>query len=206
MLYILVTQVIITKLFFIIIDLFRFKAASWRRFITCSPASTSCMLTCATASCTTSWRPTACTVSMPDSTVWRLRGDSLAPNVCVLLNSVSPVDDKCKSAQSCECFKICNSHYRVCFTLVSHKPLFVLSAGSQDRLKDCWSFLQRHALLLSSWPNLCIQQALNEPPETSARTWAQGLVGKGGVRVVEWLNNDHQLYEETRWGRCLWCD
>ncbi|XP_070701511.1 telomerase protein component 1 [Pempheris klunzingeri] len=66
------------------------------------------------------------------------------------------------------------------------------SFGSQSRLEDCQSFLRRHALLLSSWPALFIQQALNEPPETSAHTWAQGMVGKGGVRVVELLNNDHQ--------------
>ena len=78
--------------------------------------------------------------------------------------------------------------------------------GFADRLKllECWSFVQRHSFLLSSWPALCIQQALNEPPETFAHTWAQGLMGKGGVRVVEWLNND---YEEKlrglRWEGCL---
>ncbi|XP_044076665.1 telomerase protein component 1 isoform X2 [Siniperca chuatsi] len=71
------------------------------------------------------------------------------------------------------------------------------SFGFQGRLEECRSFLQRHAPLLSSWPALCIQQALNEPPETSAHTWAQGLVGKGGLRVVEWLNNDHQILRET---------
>ncbi|XP_036939136.1 telomerase protein component 1 isoform X2 [Acanthopagrus latus] len=66
--------------------------------------------------------------------------------------------------------------------------------GFADRLKllECWSFVQRHSFLLSSWPALCIQQALNEPPETFAHTWAQGLMGKGGVRVVEWLNNDYE--------------
>nr|XP_046265032.1 telomerase protein component 1 [Scatophagus argus]XP_046265033.1 telomerase protein component 1 [Scatophagus argus] len=78
-----------------------------------------------------------------------------------------------------------------------HKP--APSSGFQDRLTECWSFLRRHALLLSSWPALCIQQALNEPPETFAHTWAQGLMGegKGGVRVIEWLNNDHHLSKET---------
>ncbi|KAK2822733.1 hypothetical protein Q5P01_022798 [Channa striata] len=71
------------------------------------------------------------------------------------------------------------------------------SIDFQDRLEDCRAFLQRHALLLSSWPALFIQQALNELPETSAHKWAQGLVGKGGVQVVEWLNNDSQIVQET---------
>ncbi|XP_068604898.1 telomerase protein component 1 [Brachionichthys hirsutus] len=71
------------------------------------------------------------------------------------------------------------------------------SFGIQDRLEECRSFLERHALLLSSWPALCIQQALNEPPETSAHIWAQGLVGKGSVRVVEWLNNTRHLQHEA---------
>ncbi|XP_068196133.1 telomerase protein component 1 [Antennarius striatus] len=71
------------------------------------------------------------------------------------------------------------------------------SFGSQGRLEECRGFLERHALLLSSWPALCIQQALNEPPETAAHTWAKGLTGKGSVRVVEWLNNNHHLQHET---------
>ncbi|CAJ1072834.1 telomerase protein component 1-like [Xyrichtys novacula] len=75
--------------------------------------------------------------------------------------------------------------------------LFCLSGGSQSLLEDCRSFLKRHSQLLSSWPALFIQQALNEPPETSAHTWAQGLMGKGGVRVVEWLNNDSKVQQET---------
>lgn len=81
----------------------------------------------------------------------------------------------------------------MCFIL--HKNLsVVISVGFQD----CWSFLQRHAPLLSSWPPLFIQQALNEPPDTCAHTWAQGLVGQGGVRVVEWLNNKDHVVEKTR--------
>ncbi|XP_037643580.1 telomerase protein component 1 isoform X2 [Sebastes umbrosus] len=67
----------------------------------------------------------------------------------------------------------------------------------QRRLDDCRSFLRRHGSLLSSWPALFVQQALNEPPLTSAHTWAQGLMGKGGARVVEWLNNDGHTLEET---------
>ncbi|XP_034559515.1 telomerase protein component 1-like [Notolabrus celidotus] len=68
------------------------------------------------------------------------------------------------------------------------------SVGSQSRLEDCRGFLKRHARLLSSWPALFIQQALYEPPKTSAHTWAKGL--KGRVRVVEWLNNDNKLQQE----------
>ncbi|XP_041659020.1 telomerase protein component 1-like [Cheilinus undulatus] len=70
---------------------------------------------------------------------------------------------------------------------------YSLCVGSQESLEDCRSFLKRHAQLLSSWPTLFIQQALNEPPETSAHIWAQGLMGKEGVRVVKCLNNDGQV-------------
>ncbi|XP_018533631.1 telomerase protein component 1 [Lates calcarifer] len=70
-------------------------------------------------------------------------------------------------------------------------------SGFQDHLEDCRSFLQRHAPLLSSWPPLFIQQALNEPPQTTAHTWAQGLMGKGGIRVIEWLNNKDQIVQES---------
>ncbi|KAM7405298.1 hypothetical protein PAMP_012571 [Pampus punctatissimus] len=71
------------------------------------------------------------------------------------------------------------------------------SSGCQDNLQDCRSFLRRHATVLSSWPALFIQQALNEPPTSSAHIWAQGLVGKGGVRVVERLNRDNQIVQEA---------
>ncbi|XP_071347004.1 telomerase protein component 1-like isoform X1 [Trachinotus anak] len=88
-------------------------------------------------------------------------------------------------------------HLLETYSLYDKKHKSAPSFGLQDRLQDCRSFLQRHAPLLSSWPPLFIQQALNEPPETSAHTWAQGLVGKGGVRVVEWLNNKDQIVQET---------
>ncbi|KAM7400175.1 hypothetical protein PAMA_004735 [Pampus argenteus] len=57
--------------------------------------------------------------------------------------------------------------------------------------------LLHHLLETYSLYALFIQQALNEPSETSAHTWAHGLVGKGGVRVVEWLNNNNQIAKET---------
>ncbi|XP_056913598.1 telomerase protein component 1 isoform X2 [Takifugu flavidus] len=62
-------------------------------------------------------------------------------------------------------------------------------------LEDCRNFLHHHSLLLSSWPSLFIQQALNEPPNTSAHTWAQGLVKKGGLHVMRWLNNSQQDFK-----------
>nr|XP_019966151.1 PREDICTED: telomerase protein component 1 isoform X1 [Paralichthys olivaceus] len=71
------------------------------------------------------------------------------------------------------------------------------SFGVQDHLEDCWSFLRRHASLLSSCPPLFIQQAFNEPPETSAHIWARGMVGKGGIRVVECQNNKDQIVQDT---------
>ncbi|XP_039999978.1 telomerase protein component 1 isoform X2 [Xiphias gladius] len=88
-------------------------------------------------------------------------------------------------------------HLLESYSLYDKKNKSAPSSGFQDRLEDCRSFLRRHAPLLSSWPPLFVQQALNEPPETSAHTWAQRLVGKGGVRVVEWLNNKDQTVQET---------
>ncbi|KAK7944994.1 hypothetical protein WMY93_000722 [Mugilogobius chulae] len=45
------------------------------------------------------------------------------------------------------------------------------------------------------WPALFVQQALNEPPQTSAHAWAQSMMGKGGVRAVKWLNNTESNLE-----------
>ncbi|XP_068587704.1 telomerase protein component 1 isoform X2 [Cebidichthys violaceus] len=88
-------------------------------------------------------------------------------------------------------------HLKETYSLCDNKNQSAPSFGHQDRLEDCQSFLRRHGPLLSSWPALFVQQALNEPPETSAHTWAQGLMGKGGARVVEWLNNDSELLKES---------
>ncbi|KAM4552471.1 telomerase protein component 1 isoform 1-T3 [Odontesthes bonariensis] len=71
------------------------------------------------------------------------------------------------------------------------------SFGFPGRLEDCRGFLRRHASTLSAWPALFIQQALNEPEETSAHTWAKGLVGKGGVRVVQCLNSNRVVQENS---------
>ncbi|XP_067330361.1 telomerase protein component 1-like isoform X1 [Channa argus] len=76
------------------------------------------------------------------------------------------------------------------------KNVCATSIDFQDSMKDCHSFMQRYAPLLSSWPDLFIQQALNELPETSAHKWAQALVGNGGVQVVEWLNRESQTVQD----------
>ncbi|XP_076004494.1 telomerase protein component 1 isoform X2 [Genypterus blacodes] len=62
---------------------------------------------------------------------------------------------------------------------------------SRCKASTCMRFLRRHATLLSSWPALFIQQALNEPPDTAAHSWAQGMMGNEGARVVEWQNNEN---------------
>ncbi|XP_034470517.1 telomerase protein component 1 isoform X4 [Hippoglossus hippoglossus] len=95
------------------------------------------------------------------------------------------------------------SSYYFLYACVRHGLLhhlletYSLYVGGLDHLEDCWSFLRRHASLLSSCPPLFIQQAFNEPPETSAHIWAQGMVGKGGIRVVECLNNKDQIDQDT---------
>lgn len=79
--------------------------------------------------------------------------------------------------------------------------LFILSVELQQRLEDCRGFLQCHASTLSAWPALFIQQALNDPPETPAHVWAEGLLGQiggGGVRVIECLNRDVKTSQEVR--------
>ncbi|XP_062386572.1 telomerase protein component 1-like [Sardina pilchardus] len=65
-------------------------------------------------------------------------------------------------------------------------------------MTECQRFLKRHASLLSHWPALFLQQALNESDGSSARLWASGIVGGRGGRVVEWLNRaEHTGDRET---------
>lgn len=71
--------------------------------------------------------------------------------------------------------------------------------SSATALEDCRSFLQHQSLLLSSWPNLFIQQALNEPPDTAASTWAQGLETKDGAHVMKCLNTTREGGQLTRY-------
>ncbi|XP_046882661.1 telomerase protein component 1 [Hypomesus transpacificus] len=73
-----------------------------------------------------------------------------------------------------------------------------LSEVDASSLEDCHSFLKTHAALLSSWPALFVQQALNEPHDAPAHTWAQGLLGTG-VRshAVRWHNNTKHPQKQT---------
>ncbi|XP_051943966.1 telomerase protein component 1 [Hippocampus zosterae] len=77
------------------------------------------------------------------------------------------------------------------------KKSSLLTSNQRAAMDDCRAFLQRHAAVLSRWPALFVQQALNEPPEAPAHAWAQGLLGSGSARAVEWLNNDHQTFTEN---------
>ena len=69
--------------------------------------------------------------------------------------------------------------------------------GDLNELQACHSFLKRHAPLLSHWPTLFVQQALNEAADSSARAWAQALVEEGGVNVVRKVNYTTELQRET---------
>ncbi|KAL7832341.1 hypothetical protein AOLI_G00298890 [Acnodon oligacanthus] len=70
-------------------------------------------------------------------------------------------------------------------------------SGDLNELQACHSFLKRHAPLLSHWPALFVQQALNEAGDSSAHAWAQRLVEEGGVNVVRKLNYTEELQRET---------
>ncbi|XP_011484331.1 telomerase protein component 1 [Oryzias latipes] len=74
---------------------------------------------------------------------------------------------------------------------------FHLPAALEERLEDCRGFLRRHASTLSTWPAVFIQQALNEPSHTSVHSWAQQLVEKEGVRVVQCLNSSNSPAAES---------
>ncbi|XP_036421241.1 telomerase protein component 1 isoform X2 [Colossoma macropomum] len=70
-------------------------------------------------------------------------------------------------------------------------------SGDLNELQACHSFLKRHAPLLSHWPALFVQQALNEAGNSSAHAWARRLVKEGGVNVVWKLNYTEELQRET---------
>ncbi|KAJ3595566.1 hypothetical protein NHX12_004869 [Muraenolepis orangiensis] len=75
--------------------------------------------------------------------------------------------------------------------LVHHLLVTYGSYDGGDDVEDCHGFLCRHAPLLTSWPSLFLQQALNEPPHSAPRTWAQGLMGNRDTRGVVRLLNHH---------------
>ncbi|XP_070830732.1 telomerase protein component 1-like [Chaetodon trifascialis] len=118
-------------------------------------------------------------------------------------NSVKHLPSNLSQSGQQEALQSLLSNYYFLYANVRHGLLhqlletYSLYVGFHADLKDCQSFLQRHALLLSSWPVLFIQQALNEPPWTSAHTWAQDLVAEGEARVVEVRNTYNQPLQET---------
>lgn len=73
---------------------------------------------------------------------------------------------------------------------------FVISTERSDEVMACHSFLKRHAPLLSHWPVLFVQQALNEPDASSAHVWAESAVKEGNVHAVRWMNNSGQSQQE----------
>ncbi|XP_054870069.1 telomerase protein component 1 isoform X2 [Amphiprion ocellaris] len=86
-------------------------------------------------------------------------------------------------------------HLLETYSLFDKKNTTASSSDFQSHMEDCRGFLRRHASTLSSWPALFIQQAFNDPPDTSAHSWARGLVGRG-VRVIECLNNNSRADKE----------
>nr|XP_055057550.1 telomerase protein component 1-like [Misgurnus anguillicaudatus] len=79
-------------------------------------------------------------------------------------------------------------------------PHQLQSPGSAENMKDiedCLSFLKRHSPILSQWPALFVQTALNEPQDSSAHSWAEYMTRKGGVHAVEWLNNPGGAQKEV---------
>ncbi|KAA0719495.1 Telomerase protein component 1 [Triplophysa tibetana] len=81
---------------------------------------------------------------------------------------------------------------------VASLPLQSTSAAdNMKELEDCLSFLKRHSPLLSQWPALFVQTALNEPQDSSAHLWAEFVTRKGGVHAVEWLNNTGEAQKEA---------
>ncbi|XP_048050287.1 telomerase protein component 1-like isoform X2 [Megalobrama amblycephala] len=60
--------------------------------------------------------------------------------------------------------------------------------GNLMNFEDRLIFLKRHSFLLSQWPALFVQTALNEPCDSSAHLWAESMTRNGGVHAVKWLN------------------
>ncbi|KAL7879378.1 hypothetical protein SRHO_G00016320 [Serrasalmus rhombeus] len=94
------------------------------------------------------------------------------------------------------------SSYYFLYANVRHgllRPLlesFALFPDSDD-LQRCADFLKRHAPLLSDWPALFVQQALNEVDGSPAQVWAQKMIQQGGVRVLKRLNNTEHTLRQT---------
>ncbi|XP_076831908.1 telomerase protein component 1-like [Brachyhypopomus gauderio] len=75
-----------------------------------------------------------------------------------------------------------------------------------EELQACHAFLKRHAPLLSHWPALFVQQALNEAKSSAAHVWATRVVDEDGVHAVRWLNTEGsqqesgELVSSFQWG------
>ncbi|XP_023688332.2 telomerase protein component 1 isoform X2 [Paramormyrops kingsleyae] len=77
------------------------------------------------------------------------------------------------------------------------------SAVVPGNLEACHDFLLRNAALLSRWPALFLQGALNEPTGGAPNVWAEGVLRRGrrqaggGMRVMRWRNKPEHLQRET---------
>ncbi|XP_048867446.1 telomerase protein component 1 [Brienomyrus brachyistius] len=70
-------------------------------------------------------------------------------------------------------------------------------------LEACHDFLLRNAAILSRWPALFLQRALNEPAGGAPNVWAEGVLKRGrqqaggGMRVMRWRNKPERLQREA---------
>ncbi|CAL8366174.1 unnamed protein product [Boreogadus saida] len=111
---------------------------------------------------------------------------------------IKQLPDHLMKGDQCEALGSLLSNYYFLYANVRHGLVHHLLAiygsygGSMGLSAErCADFLRRHAVLLSSWPPLFLQQTLNEPLTSGAHAWARGLVGKGGPRgLVRLLNHD----------------
>ncbi|KAM9469252.1 telomerase protein component 1-like isoform 2-T2 [Clarias gariepinus] len=71
------------------------------------------------------------------------------------------------------------------------------ASDCSDEVLACHSFLKRHAPLLSHWPALFVQQALNEPDTSAAYAWAKSAVEEGSVHTVRWVNKSKESQQEA---------
>ncbi|KAK1786294.1 hypothetical protein P4O66_017995 [Electrophorus voltai] len=75
-----------------------------------------------------------------------------------------------------------------------------------DELQACHAFLKCHAPLLSHWPALFVQQALNEPNNSGAHAWAKRIVEEGDLHAIRWRNPEDsqqeagELVSTFQWG------
>ncbi|XP_053502261.1 telomerase protein component 1 isoform X2 [Ictalurus furcatus] len=78
-----------------------------------------------------------------------------------------------------------------------YKPHCPEEDDRSEELVACHSFLKRHAPLLSHWPAMFVQQALNEPDASAAHAWAESVVKEGNIHAVRWMNNSRESQQEA---------